>query len=212
MNELAKESFRNLKPSWKAQTNRHAAARAKINNQADRRNKRRKQKSKQMGDYLNAFADEKKLAPSFLRDLSHEQYLSEEFSGPEDETESHDAWKVRCAVAAKMPTDPTSLAKHKFLEVLSPAWRSPLYSSLIHEFEEFAFAQRVERQRYIRVSLGRSSDRIPNCAPFNFGVLDGWLAANAGKQKNHGMLHDWGRFPEPEGCGIELYAARAENE
>lgn len=75
---------------------------------------------------MKAFAAARKLAPSILRDLSHEQYLSDEFSGPEDETESRDAWTVRCAVAAKMPTDPKSLAKLKFLEVLSPAWRSPV--------------------------------------------------------------------------------------
>lgn len=86
------------------------------------------------------------------------------------------------------------------------------YSALIHDFEEFAFARRSHNERYIRVSLGRSSDRIPNLAPYNFGILDGWLAANAGKQGNHYILQDWGIFPEPEGCGVELYTSRAEDE
>ncbi|KAJ7305666.1 hypothetical protein DFH08DRAFT_1054933 [Mycena albidolilacea] len=42
LNELAKESFRNLKKSWRTQTNPNAAARAKIGRQSERQNKRRK--------------------------------------------------------------------------------------------------------------------------------------------------------------------------
>ncbi|KAF8155140.1 hypothetical protein K438DRAFT_2076706 [Mycena galopus ATCC 62051] len=206
MQELATESFRNLKPSWRAQTNPALRPRPR---QAIRQIA---EGSDVKWDFLKAFAAARKLAPSFLRDLSHEQYLSDEFSGPEDETESRDAWTVRCAVGAKMPTDPKSLEKLKFLEVISPVWRSPAYSALIHDFEEFAFARGSHNQRYIRVSLGRSSERLPNYAPYNFGILDGWLAARAGQRENHHMLHDWGKFPEPEGCGVELYTSRAEDE
>lgn len=74
---------------------------------------------------MKGFGAARNLAQSFLTDLSHEQYLSDEVSGPDDESgESHDAWKVRCAVAANMTTDASALAKIKFLEVLTPAWRS----------------------------------------------------------------------------------------
>ncbi|KAJ7798282.1 hypothetical protein B0H14DRAFT_3156978 [Mycena olivaceomarginata] len=189
LNELAKESFRK---SWRTQTNPNAAAKAKIGRQSERQNKRAQ--------------------GNFLRDISHEQDLSEEVSGPDENSgESHEAWKVRCAIAANVPTDATSLKKTKFLEVLSPAWRTPEYSKLIHDLEEFWFSRMNENnlQKYIRVSLGRLSHRIPIYAPYNFGISDDWLAENRRKPENEQTLDDWGTHVEPDDCGLVLTTSNA---
>ncbi|KAJ7861380.1 hypothetical protein B0H14DRAFT_3445308 [Mycena olivaceomarginata] len=123
LNELAKESFCNLKKSWRTQTNPNAAAKAKIGRQSEHQNKRCKAKAKNIHKIVDTFGVVRRLQPDFLRDISHEQYLSEEVSGPDENSgESHEAWKARCAITANVPMDATSLKKTKFLEVLSPAW------------------------------------------------------------------------------------------
>ncbi|KAJ7861569.1 hypothetical protein B0H14DRAFT_3617002 [Mycena olivaceomarginata] len=201
------QSFRNLKKSWRTQTNPKAATKAKIGRQLERQNKRRKAKAKNIDKIVDTFGAARRLKPDFLRDISHEQYLSEEVSGPDENSgESHEAWKVRCAIAAKVPTDATSLKKTKFLEVLSPAWRTPEYSDLIHDLEEFWFSGTNESnlRKYIRVSLGRLSHRIPIYAPYNFGISDDWLAEKRGTPEYEQLLDDWGTHGEPDDCGLVL--------
>jgi hypothetical protein len=83
------------------------------------------QKSEQLAKVVNIFATDHHLDPGFLADLIHEQYLSDEVSGPEDEAvETRDAWKVRLAAAANLPLDPAAQKKMEMLELLVPAWRS----------------------------------------------------------------------------------------
>ncbi|KAJ7339701.1 hypothetical protein DFH08DRAFT_812078 [Mycena albidolilacea] len=74
LNELAKESFRNLKKSWRMQTNPNAAAKAKIGRQSERQNKRRKAKTKNICKIVDTFGTAQRLQPDFLRDISHKQW------------------------------------------------------------------------------------------------------------------------------------------
>lgn len=61
----------------------------------------------------------------FLADLIEQEFLSDEASGPEDESiESKGVWKVRMAAAADLPLAPDAQKGLKILEVLTPAWRS----------------------------------------------------------------------------------------
>ncbi|KAJ7893078.1 hypothetical protein B0H14DRAFT_3675693, partial [Mycena olivaceomarginata] len=204
LKHLAMLSFRNLKKNWKRATNDAAAERGKASSQGYRRDKRRQTKSTQISKILKSFGADRNLTQSFLTDLSHEQYLSDEVSGPDDESgESHDAWKVRCAVAANMTTDASALAKIQFLEVLTPAWRSTEYSSLIHDLEDTWFRKfNKTSQKYVRVRWGRPSNRIPIYAPYNFGISTEWLAENADRPETQDFLKGWGAFSEPADCGL----------
>ncbi|KAJ7312593.1 hypothetical protein DFH08DRAFT_822032 [Mycena albidolilacea] len=77
------------------------------------------------------------------------------------------------------------------------AWK---YSKLIHDLEEFWFSRTNENnlQKYIHVSLGRLSHRIPIYAPYNFGISDDWLVEKRHKPENKQLLDDWGTHVEPD--------------
>ncbi|KAJ7360755.1 hypothetical protein DFH08DRAFT_951409 [Mycena albidolilacea] len=197
LNELAKESFRNLKKLWRMQTNPNAAARAKISRQSEHQNKWCKAKAKNICKIVDTFGTARRLQPDFLHDISHEQNLSEEVSGPDENSgESHEAWKVRCAITVNVPTDATSLKKTKFLEVVSPAWHTPEYSKLFHDLEEVWFSGTNENnlQKYICISLGCLSHRIPIYAPYNFGISDDWVVEKRRKPENKQLLDDWSQM------------------
>jgi hypothetical protein len=82
-------------------------------------------KSQKLTKILYAFAAKHGLDPGFLADLLHEQFLSDEVSRPEDDSnESNEAWKARLASAAGLSLDPEAQQKMKILEILTPAWRS----------------------------------------------------------------------------------------
>jgi len=57
--------------------------------------------------------------------LIYQEHMSDEVSGPEDDEESQDDWKVRMARASGIlvPTD-EAIGRLKFLEVVEPGWRS----------------------------------------------------------------------------------------
>ncbi|KAJ7832461.1 hypothetical protein B0H14DRAFT_3712169 [Mycena olivaceomarginata] len=181
LKHLAMLSFRNLKKNWKRATNDAAAERGKASSQGYRRDKRRQTKSTQISKILKSFGAARNLAQSFLTDLSHEQYLSDEVSGPDDD----------------------ALAKIKFLEVITPAWRSTEYSNLIHDLEDTWFREfNKTSQKYVRVRLGRPLNRIPIYAPYNFGISTEWLAENADRPETRDFLKGWGTFSEPADCGL----------
>ncbi|KAJ7090664.1 hypothetical protein C8R44DRAFT_990666 [Mycena epipterygia] len=174
MFQLAKESFRNLKKQWNEVQQVEAAIKGDDNRRTNRHLKRRTRKSQKLTKILYAFAAKHGLDPGFLADLIHEQFLSDEASGPEDDSiESNDAWKVRMASEAGLPLDPDSQKQMKILEILTPAWRSESYSRLIQAMQDFAVddsSPAEEASIYHRVDAGRVSDRLPRYAPYDFGI------------------------------------------
>ncbi|KAJ7936258.1 hypothetical protein B0H13DRAFT_2303973 [Mycena leptocephala] len=76
----------------------------------------------QIEDYAQKYS----LLVSVVEELLHEQLLSDEASGPEnDEEESPGAWKVRMAMRHGLQdVSATALKKFTFLEVLENRWRS----------------------------------------------------------------------------------------
>ncbi|KAJ7300683.1 hypothetical protein DFH08DRAFT_946357 [Mycena albidolilacea] len=195
LRDRAKESFRNLKQ--KETQNIEAAIQGDVN-----------RKSEQLAKVANAFAADHHLDPDFLADLIHEQYLSDEVSGPEDEAvETGDAWKVRLAAAANLPLDPAAQKKMEMLELLVPAWRSEAYSHLIHDLENFRLDGTSPIQelnlKYVRVGLDRSSDHIPRYAPYDFGISMEWWKEN-NVPANKTVLKGWNKWPQPDDSGLIL--------
>jgi hypothetical protein len=56
--------------------------------------------------------------------------------------------------------------------------------------------------QYHRVGVGRSSDRIPRYAPYDFGISAQWWKENGKLPANKKLLKDWMKYPEPDGCGL----------
>ncbi|KAJ7933258.1 hypothetical protein B0H13DRAFT_2306937 [Mycena leptocephala] len=133
---------------------------------------------------INAFAAKHGLNLGFLADLIHEQYLSDEASGPEDDsTESQDTWKVRMASQAVLPLDPDSQKQMKILEILTPAWRSGSYSRLIRAMEEFVVDDSsLVEDSYIYHRVGVARVQVVSRTVFL----------------------DWNKYPEPDDCGLVL--------
>ncbi|KAJ7442079.1 hypothetical protein B0H11DRAFT_1749400, partial [Mycena galericulata] len=207
--EFAKESFRSFKKQWLEGHDVEAAERGDVNRTTDRRKKRRILKSNQIGKVLAAYAAQHGIDLDFLKVLVDEQFLSDEVSGPEDDSgESKDAWKVRLAAKAQMPLWPDALKRVNFHEILDPAWRSDPYSRLVHDIQDFRVSGTTPADelnvKYDRVALGRPSHRIPTYAPFNFGYSVEWLNKNRKNPEIKNLLKDWGKYAEPEGCGLRL--------
>ncbi|KAF8170467.1 hypothetical protein K438DRAFT_1982627 [Mycena galopus ATCC 62051] len=203
--EVAKDVFRTAKRPWRASRTPEGRAKAAAGNTADRRMQRLKLKSKQMEKVIEEYGAANNLTVDFLRDLIHPEFLSDEVSGPEEGAEeSKDAWKVRMAVAANMSTDPAVLKRREFLEVLSPEWRtSEVYSDIVHSIHKLSINRgHAPNLQYDRVSVGRASERIPRYAPFNFGISKAWVDVNKKDPERSLRLLDWGKFPEPEDCGL----------
>jgi hypothetical protein len=77
------------------------------------------------------------------------------------------------------------------------------YSNLIHDLEDTWFRKfNKTSQKYVRVRLGRPSNRIPIYAPYNFGISTKWLAENADRPETRDFLKGWGAFSEPADCGL----------
>ncbi|KAK7035159.1 hypothetical protein R3P38DRAFT_3494020 [Favolaschia claudopus] len=195
---LAKKSFNSLKKGWKQM----AAIEASISADANRRNHRPMMRRKRVSSHFsNAFAAAHGLDPAMFIDVIHEQFLSDELSGPDsDASETQEEWKERLAGAAGLPTAPESLAKFQFFEVVVPDWHASWCSDLIHDME--AFAGLTKNLKYHRVEAGRAFDRIPRFAPFNFAIAPEWLAANGKLPANKKLLKEWMEWPEPEDCGL----------
>ncbi|KAF8170477.1 hypothetical protein K438DRAFT_1982638 [Mycena galopus ATCC 62051] len=130
LRETAKKSFGNLKPKWRGQTNPQVAAHAQLEERSNRRRQRQVLKVQQKTSVLHAFAAQHAVDPKDLAPLLHEQYESDEESGPEDNSEeSKDAWKMRMAASCGITvTSRAVLAELDFVEVLVPEWQSDIVS------------------------------------------------------------------------------------
>lgn len=81
------------------------------------------QKSEQIHKVVEAVAEDTGMDVAFLRISTHPEYLSDEVSGPESDSETPEDWKFRLATLANLRNDPTSLKATQILEVLVPGWR-----------------------------------------------------------------------------------------
>ncbi|KAJ7899587.1 hypothetical protein B0H14DRAFT_3779595 [Mycena olivaceomarginata] len=200
--DLAKTSFSSFRKQWNKSKKAAVGIDTGIEDRTNRRLKRRKRKSAQLEKILVQYAAKAGIDLALLRDLINEQYLSDEVSGPEDDSdETMEEWVARlhaAAVAAKLPLS----ANARFLEILRPDWRSSQFSAIIHDLEKFRFDR-------LSVGVGRRSDRVPLYAPYDFGISQEWFDERSNEPEYRTLLKDWNHFPEPEGCGIDTWVPLA---
>ncbi|KAJ7105222.1 hypothetical protein C8R44DRAFT_886718 [Mycena epipterygia] len=196
----SKEAFHNLKHGWKCyQTPELVAKKAS----ADRRLKRREEKSIQSETVAAKIAQDFKLTQCFVRDVAHAEYQSDEVSGPDsDSGESKEAWKVRLLDNAGYPTDHTSVSCYNVLEVLIPGWRVENYGKLLRELRRRNSGKRA--QKYLCIYTDRVSTRIPRYAPYNSAIDQAWLEEKKTNPENATLLADWNSYPEPDRCTFDL--------
>ncbi|KAJ7926495.1 hypothetical protein B0H13DRAFT_1862325 [Mycena leptocephala] len=192
-------SFRSLNKQRLRANNNDAAAKALINSRNHRRTQRRVHKSDHLMKVVEPYAAEYGLDPVVLKDMIHHEYLSDEVSGPEEETgESFEVWRVRMAALADLSVAPASLERLQILEVLVPEWRTDPYSDIIHDLEQRWSHTLTPKQKqnisYDRVSTNRTSPRIPMYAPYNFGFSEDWLKRNGKDREKRELLADWSKY------------------
>ncbi|KAJ7893195.1 hypothetical protein B0H13DRAFT_2339786 [Mycena leptocephala] len=195
----SKEAFRNLKRGWKRNQAPELVAKKAS---ADRRLRRREEKSIQSKRNAVEIAQDFHLTQCFICNVAHAEYQSDEVSGPEsDSGESKEAWKVRLLGAAGCPTDHTSVSSYNVLEVLIPGWRVENYGKLLRVSGHRNSGKHA--QKYLRIYTDRVSTRIPRYAPYNCAIDQAWLEEMKKNPENATLLADWNSSPEPEGCTFD---------
>ncbi|KAJ7443280.1 hypothetical protein FB451DRAFT_950517, partial [Mycena latifolia] len=204
--KMAKESFPNYRRQWNTAHDPAAAAKKQVNDQNNRVRGRRFTKAQQHQTVVDQYVVNKQLDPKVIRDLMNEEHMSDEASGPEDETrESFANWKVRMARRSnKGDLTPDQLAESHFVEVLEAEWRSPEFSALNFDIHETWWDSLTPHQKgnlkFIRVrGTGRRSSRIPKLAPYNFGINQEWLERHRFDPRYQEMLSDWNTHGNPPG-------------
>ncbi|KAJ7018277.1 hypothetical protein C8F04DRAFT_1151973 [Mycena alexandri] len=211
LTEMAKTSFRSSKAAWRQHVDAEVAKRNEIHKQANRMRERRILKAERRANTkaISAYATKQKVPPQSVNELIHEQYMSDEASGPDEaDDRGKDVWKTRMAFKAGCgDATEAALANLKFLEVLESPWRAAAITETMEELS--ANTTNVEaitektKFTYVRVrNTGRKSSRIPNRAPYNCAIDKDWLAANKDKPAYSDLLSDWGRWDGPEGFGV----------
>ncbi|KAJ7038486.1 hypothetical protein C8F04DRAFT_951167 [Mycena alexandri] len=130
--------------------------------------------------------------------------MSDEVSGPEGDDETEKAvWKTRITFKAGYDANGDVLNTKSFLEVLGCDWRSTEMSDALHEMATIAFDALGPRQKkafqYICVrNTGRSGTRVPDRAPYKFGMNHTWYEKYKDHPKFEDLLDDWNNYPDLE--------------
>ncbi|KAJ6572667.1 hypothetical protein B0H10DRAFT_996746 [Mycena sp. CBHHK59/15] len=207
--KCAKQSFRTCKASWKKIHDDEAAKRAAVNDRNTRLYRRRCTKFAHIETQIEAYAAKYHIPVSVVRDLLHEELLSDEASGPEDEEEeSFAVWKVRIAAAhGHKDLTPAALKDKHFVEVLACPWRSDELSCVSASMQSLYTAALNAGGgapfKYTRVPTptGRKSSRVPRISPWDFGISWEWLDEQRKNPEVAHFLADWGIHGDPEGFG-----------
>ncbi|KAI8986141.1 hypothetical protein BD414DRAFT_416524 [Trametes punicea] len=202
--EIAKGSFRGFRRVYKAQFDEEQKKRMDDNARAARWLNRRKKKCSNLAKAVDAYKAKYGLDPTpFLV----QEMMSDEASGPEDETvEPKEEWRRRIAEGAGIigRTD-AELKKMVFFEVISPRWRSEALTTILHELWGIfwdALSTRAARAMTPRVTnTGRATDVPPQFAPYNIGINRLWFENFKDKDTHRIELRDWFKYPDPPGFG-----------
>ncbi|KAK6974624.1 hypothetical protein R3P38DRAFT_2377681, partial [Favolaschia claudopus] len=211
LQQMAKSSFRNLKPDWKKQNNEEAKARDELKKRNNRWLHRRQTKVAQLSKALPQFCADHELDPAPIEKMLCEEHMSDEASGPDSEDDSYEStgeWKRTMARLSGFESVTAAALKSKeFVEVIAPDWREDQMSDLFHVLHQrWASSNFNDTRRvfYIRVrNTSRKCRRIPALAPYDIGTSLEWLATARLDSNNVGLLHDWGTHGNPDGLDID---------
>ncbi|TBU21202.1 hypothetical protein BD311DRAFT_783040 [Dichomitus squalens] len=203
LRECAKTSFRGFRAAYNSQIHQEKAIQRKKNERASRWQNRRNKKSDNLCSVAHRYLELHGVDPGRLvtADL-----MSDEASGPEDDEDEDVVMEWRRQMAEKVGITGKSdsqLAKMSFFEVIRPNWRSDELTKIYRELSELyngslrpkSLRMTVERVR----DTGRSSDKIPGYAPYNFGINLEWYERMKAADSKH--LGDWLKHPDPPGFG-----------
>ncbi|KAF7368206.1 hypothetical protein MVEN_00140200 [Mycena venus] len=184
--EMTKTSFRSCKAQWHKQTDAAGGKQDLVNQRVNRWRERRITKSAQLEKAIVPYAAKRDVPPQVIKNaFVHEQYMSDEASGPEDNDDTSKAvWKTRMALKRGFEHD----TDKEFLEVLTCDWRSDEMAEGLHEMQQIAFPLLTAAQKkgihYERVrGTGRRSSRVPDRAPLVFP----WPWLKPASQPNQAM-------------------------
>ncbi|KAJ6616801.1 hypothetical protein B0H10DRAFT_2434760 [Mycena sp. CBHHK59/15] len=224
--ECAKNSFPNLKQTWKRGQSVEAEEQGATNDRNTRMYRRRERVSAapqsivipsrrsvftevpKIEERIEAYAEKYRIPVHVVRELVHEELLSDEASGPEDKTiESPAAWKVRMAVRyGEKDVSPAALNDQSFLEVLECPWRSDELSEFSRRIQQLPGKSGNIQYKRVR-GTHRKSSRIPLLSPYDFGISREWLEEQRQNPEAAPLLTDWGIHGNPkdfEGIGLEV--------
>ncbi|KAJ7046029.1 hypothetical protein C8F04DRAFT_1387707 [Mycena alexandri] len=208
LSEMARTSFRSCKTQWRAQEDEAVARKQEDNRRANRERERRITKANQLEMAIELFATKYNVKPESVKELIHYELMSDEASGPDQaDTRGFAAWKTRMAFKAGLGELPDAAYDDKhFLEVLEMPWRSGELTDALHKLAVLSVSLMTDNQRkkirYTRVrGTGRTSSRIPDIAPYNFGIDKTWFETHKEDPNCQHLLVDWGKWPGPEGFG-----------
>ncbi|KAJ7288588.1 hypothetical protein C8J57DRAFT_1642627 [Mycena rebaudengoi] len=140
---------------------------------------------------VRAYAVKRRLDPDRVEGLLSEAFESDEASGPEDDSgESQETWKARMAATAGISVSSRSTYESsQFVEVLDLEWRT----------NETCTPREKWNSLHSGSGTGRSSRRIPDLSPWDFGISAAWLEASLQIPENAVALEGWGTYGNPPG-------------
>ncbi|KDQ26374.1 hypothetical protein PLEOSDRAFT_169180 [Pleurotus ostreatus PC15] len=206
--KFAKTSFRTFKRQYEANVNVAKAEAEQIRQRTTRWLQRRKDKCERLLLGVPTFFQRHDLDPT---PFIVQEHMSDEASGPEDDTEEHAAWKLRMAAYKGMDDvdESDDIARLTFTEVIWPEWRSAEFqlSNIFHELDTIQWDMRnaKEKARFktLRVTdSGRSSARPPLAAPYDFGIDKVWFETHGKSAGNAVLVEDWFTYGNPPGFGV----------
>ncbi|KAJ7832224.1 hypothetical protein B0H14DRAFT_2592171 [Mycena olivaceomarginata] len=171
-------------------------------------------KSGKFEEQIEAYAEKYCIPIHIVRELVHEELISDEVLGPENKAiESPAAWKVRMAVEyGEKDVSPAALKDPSFLEVLEyipgeyTTDEHPQLSELLRRIQELPGKSGNIQYKHVRGTL-RKCSHIPLISPYNFGISCKWLEEQHQNPEAVLLLTDWGIHGNPkdfDGIGSEV--------
>ncbi|KAG2135833.1 hypothetical protein DEU56DRAFT_737620, partial [Suillus clintonianus] len=199
---FAKDTYRGFKEEWKAQNDREKAAAKNNNQQKNRWSQRRKEKADRLTTACPKYLELHGADPI---NIIHADHMSDEASGPEDDGESVDKWRIKMGKEKGFPAD-TDMDGMVFMEVVKNPWRSQELADIYHELFQLwkKSLNTKQRKRFhtLRVEgTDRTLLRIPDYTPYNFGIDAEWLEENKNHPEYQVQLKEWGDWVDPPGFG-----------
>ncbi|KAG1731010.1 hypothetical protein EDB19DRAFT_1641064 [Suillus lakei] len=199
---FAKDTYRGFKEEWKAQNDREKAAAKNNNQQKNRWSQRRKEKADRLTTACPKYFELHGADPI---NIIHADHMSDEASGPEDDGESVDEWRIKMGREKGFPAD-TDMDGMVFMEVIKNPWRSQELGDIYHKlFQLWKASLNTKQRKRFRTMRVEGTDRvllrIPDYTPYNFGIDTEWLEENKNHPEYQAQLKEWGAWADPPGFG-----------